>query len=142
MTDFAREEDIRSILNSSRTIAVIGLSQKPYRPSYGVSAYLQSHGYRIIPVNPAYQEVLGEPCYASLAELPEPPDTVDVFRNSRYVSGIVEEVLAAGVPNLWLQEGVIDETAARRAREAGLRVVMDRCMLKEHRRYGSSGQGR
>jgi len=140
MTDFAREDDIRTILATTRTIAVVGLSQKPYRPSHGVSEYLQSHGYRILPVNPAYREVLGERCYPRLADLPEQPDTVDVFRNPHYVADLVDEVIAAGIPNLWLQEGVIDEAAARKARAAGLRVVMDRCMLKEHRWYGRSGE--
>lgn len=142
MTDFAREDDIRTILATTRTIAVVGLSQKPYRPSHGVSEYLQSHGYRILPVNPAYREVLGEPCSPRLADLPEQPDTVDVFRHPQYVADLVDEVIAAGIANLWLQEGVIDEAAARKARAAGLRVVMDRCMLKEHRRYGRSGEQR
>lgn len=141
MTDFAREDDIRHILATTRTIAVVGLSQKPHRPSHGVSSYLQSHGYRIIPVNPTYREVLGEKCYPRLADLPERPETVNVFRKPQFVAPLVDEVIAAGIPNLWLQEGVIDEAAARKARAAGVRVVMNRCMLKEHRRFGGGQPG-
>ena len=130
------DADIIAMLRGARTIAVVGLSSKRLRPSYGVAAYLQQQGYRIIPVNPAETEVLGERAYPSLAAVPERVDLVDVFRQPEAVPGVVEEAVSMGVPYLWLQEGVIHEEAAERARGAGIRVVMDRCILKEHRRLG------
>lgn len=126
-------DQIRALLGEIRTIAVLGLSDNPARPSYHVAQYMQQSGYRIIPVRPAQTQVLGEKAYARLADVPEAPDLVDVFRAPEHVAGIVDECLAKGVKRLWLQEGVIDEAAADRARAAGLVVVMDRCLLKEHR---------
>jgi len=125
---------IEEILRSYRTIAVVGLSHKRYRPSYGVSQYMQSVGYRIIPVNPYEREVLGEKSYASLDDVPEAIEIVDIFRRSEYVPDIVEAAIRKGARALWMQEGVVHEAAAERARAAGLDVVMDRCILKEHRR--------
>jgi hypothetical protein len=124
---------IRALLDEVKTIAVLGLSDNPARPSYHVAEYLQGFGYQIIPVRPAQTEVLGERAYARLADVPGVPDLVDVFRAPEHVAGIVDECLAKGVKRLWLQEGVVDEAAAERARAAGLTVVMDRCLLKEHR---------
>jgi uncharacterized protein len=120
------------ILASAHTIAVVGLSPDPRRPSHGVARYLQRAGYRIIPVNPAIDEVLGERAYASLRELREPVDVVDVFRRSEFVGPIVEEAIAIKAGAVWLQDGVIDEAAASRARAAGLDVVMDDCMMRRH----------
>jgi predicted CoA-binding protein len=126
--------NIAEILKSSRTIAVVGLSSNPMRPSNGVAAYLKRAGYRIIPVNPKEAEVLGEKSYARLEEVPEKVDIVDIFRRSEYVPEIVESAIRIGAKTVWMQEGVIHEEAAERAREAGLKVVMDRCTLKEHRK--------
>ena len=123
------------ILHSAHTIAVVGLSGKRYRPSYGVAEYLQRSGYRIIPVNPEETEVLGERCYPDLDSVPGPVDVVDIFRRSEFVPEIVEAAIRKGAKVVWMQEGVIHEEAALRAREAGLIVVMDRCILKDHRRY-------
>ena len=123
---------IREILHSARTIAVVGLSGKRYRPSYGVSEYLQKAGYRIIPVNPRETEVLGEKAYPDLDSVPEPIDIVDIFRRSEFVPDIVEAAIRKGAKVIWMQEGVIHEEAARRAEEAGLTVVMDRCILRDH----------
>lgn len=125
---------IGEILNSARTIAVIGLSGKRYRPSYGVAEYMQRAGYRIIPVNPNETEVLGEKCYPDLDSVPEPVDIVDIFRRSECVPEIVEAAIRKGAKAVWMQESVVHEGAARRAKEAGLEVVMDRCILKDHRR--------
>ncbi|HYK60691.1 MAG TPA: CoA-binding protein [Bryobacteraceae bacterium] len=125
---------IAEILKSSHTIAVVGLSSNPMRPSNGVAAYLQRAGYRIIPVNPKESEVLGEKCYARLEDIPEKIDIVDIFRRSEYVPEIVESAIRLGAKTVWMQEGVIHEEAAERARNAGLKVVMDRCTLKEHRK--------
>ena len=121
------------ILNSSRTIAVVGLSPEPDRPSYRVARYLKEQGYRIVPVNPGAKEILEEPCYPTLSSIPEVVDAVDIFRRSEEVPAVVEEAIRIGAKAVWMQEGVIDEAAAARAREAGLLVVMDRCMLKQHR---------
>jgi hypothetical protein len=126
---------IPELLRDSRTIAVVGLSSKPMRPSYGVSRYMQDRGYRIIPVNPNETEVLGEKAYARLEDVPEPVDIVDVFRRSEYVPEIVDAAIQKGARAVWMQEGVVHEAAAQKAREAGLTVVMDRCILKEHRRH-------
>ena len=125
---------IKSILKNSKTIAVVGLSGSKFRPSYGVSAYMQRAGYRIIPVNPRETEVLGEKSYPSLEAIPEPVDLVNVFRRPEYVPDIVDSAIRIGARALWLQEEVVHEEAAARARQAGLDVVMDRCILKEHRR--------
>ncbi len=129
-------ENIPELLRSASTIAVVGLSSKRMRPSYGVSQYMQSRGYRIIPVNPEETAVLGERAYARLEDVPEHIDIVDVFRRSEYVPEIVEAAIKIGAGSIWMQEGVIHEQAADKARQAGLAVVMDRCILKEHRRLG------
>jgi len=126
---------IDEILASSRVIAVVGLSSHAWRPSYQVSAYLQTAGYRIIPVNPQETNVLGERAYARLEDVPEKIDVVELFRRSEFVPPVVESAIQAGAKSVWMQEGVVHEEAARRARAAGLRVVMDRCLLKEHRRW-------
>jgi predicted CoA-binding protein len=125
---------ISEVLHSARTIAVVGLSGKRFRPSYGVSEYMKRAGYRIIPVNPHETEVLGEKCYSDLDSVPEAVDIVDIFRRSEFVPAIVEAAIRKGAKAIWMQEGVIHEEAARRAEEAGLTVIMDRCILKDHRR--------
>jgi uncharacterized protein len=125
---------ITEVLDSARTIAVVGLSGKRYRPSYGVAEYLKRSGYRIIPVNPNEAEVLGERCYPNLDAVPEPVDIVDIFRRSEFVPEIVEAAIRKGAKMVWMQEEVVHEAAARRAQAAGLVVVMDRCILKDHRR--------
>ena len=117
-----------------RTLAVVGLSDDPRNPSHSVSAYMQSAGFRILPVNPGLSEVLGEPCCASLRDLPERPDVVNVFRLPRYIPAIVEEMIDLQLRNLWVQLGIRNLVAAETAERAGLRVVMDRCILIEHRR--------
>jgi hypothetical protein len=127
---------IADILGSARTIAIVGLSAKRFRPSHGVAEYLQRAGYRIIPVNPNITEVLGEKSYPSLDAVPEPVDIVDIFRRSEHVPEIVEAAIRKGAKTIWMQEGVVHEDAAHRAESAGLAVVMDRCILKEHRRLG------
>jgi predicted CoA-binding protein len=120
------------LLREVKTIAVLGLSDNPERPSYRVARAMQGYGYRIVPVRPGQREVLGEAAYAKLAEVPGVPDLVDVFRAPEHVAGIVEECIAKGVKKLWLQEGVVDEAAAEKARAAGITVVMDRCIYKEY----------
>ena len=120
------------ILRSAHTIAVVGLSANPQRPSHGVARYLQRAGYRIIPVNPNVAEVLGERAYATLSELPGPVDVVEVFRRSDFAGAIVDDAIAVGAGAVWLQDGVVDEAAAARARAAGLDVVMDDCMMRRH----------
>ncbi len=122
------------ILAAARTIAVVGLSHKRFRPSHGVAEYLKRAGYRIIPVNPFETEVLGEHSYPSLDDVEGPIDVVDIFRRSEFVPEIVEAAIRKGAKLVWMQEGVVNEEAAQRAREAGLAVVMDRCILKDHRR--------
>jgi predicted CoA-binding protein len=126
-------DQIGELLKRSKTIAVVGLSDSPLRPSYGVSAYMQSHGYHIIPVNPTIRGALGEKAVSSLSEIPGKIDIVDVFRRSEFVPEVVDEAIRLKVPAIWLQEGVIHEEAAEKARKAGILVVMDRCILKEHR---------
>jgi predicted CoA-binding protein len=120
------------ILRSARTIAVVGLSANPRRPSHGVARYLQRVGYRIIPVNPNVAEVLGERAYPTLSALPSPVDVVEVFRRSEFAGAIIDEAIAIGAGAVWLQDGVVDEVAAKRARAAGLDVVMDDCMMRRH----------
>jgi hypothetical protein len=129
----AAKEDaaISEVLATARTIAVVGLSPKPYRASYGVTETLQSSGYRIIPVNPNEDQVLGEKCYARLEDIPEKIDIVDVFRRSEFVPEIVDAAIRIGARAIWMQEGVEDEASAERARRAGLFVIMDNCIAKE-----------
>ena len=122
------------ILNSGRVVAVVGLSEKTDRPSYIVASYLKKNGYKIIPVNPKAGEILGEVCYPDLGSIPELVDVVDIFRRAEEVPAIVEEAIKIGAKAVWMQEGVINEQAAARAKEAGLLVVMDKCMFKEHRK--------
>lgn len=125
---------IPDLLRSSRTIAVVGLSSKKVRPSHGVAEYMQGAGYRIIPVNPNETEVLGEKAYARIEDVPGKIDIVDIFRRSEFVLPVVESAIRAGASAVWMQEGVVHEEAAKKARKAGLVVVMDRCILKEHQR--------
>ncbi len=127
--------EIPELLRESRVIAVVGLSSKKFRPSYGVAEYMQRAGYRIIPVNPNETEVLGEKSYARLEDVPERIDIVDIFRRSEFVKPIVESAIKLGAKAIWMQEGVEDEKAAEKARKAGMAVVMDRCILKEHSRH-------
>lgn len=131
------DAEILEMLRSSRAIAVVGLSNNPMRPSFGVSRFMQSRGYRIIPVNPAETEVLGEKAYPALTDVPEKFEMIDVFRRPDAVPEVVDQAIAMKVPYLWLQEGVIHEAAVRKAREAGIKVVVDRCVLKEYRRLMS-----
>ena len=125
---------LRGILQRCRRIAVVGLSANWYRPSYFAARYMQDHGYQIIPVNPAYDEVLGEPCYPDLASIPGPVDMVDVFRRSEDVPALVDAAIASGAGVLWMQIGVTNQDAAEQAEAAGMQVVMDRCVKIEHGR--------
>ena len=131
------ESTIREVLEKSKVIAVVGLSPKSDRPSHRVGAYLKNQGYRIIPVRPAADEILGEKAYSSLKAIPQDiqVDVVDVFRKSEDVPPIVEQAIEIGAKAIWLQEGIVNEEAAQKARAAGLKVVMDLCMLKEHKRF-------
>ena len=129
-------DEIRELLVNVKTIAVVGLSSNPMRPSFGVSQYMLRHGYRIIPVNPNEQMVLGQKAYASLTEVPEKIDLVDVFRRPGFVPEIIDELIRLKIPAVWLQEGVVHQSAAEKARDAGVMVVMDKCILKEHRARG------
>ena len=129
---------ISEILRTARTIAVVGLSGKRFRPSYGVTEYMKRAGYRIIPVNPYETEILGERCYPDLDSVPDEIDIVDIFRRSEFVPDIVEAAIRKGARAIWMQEGVIHEAAARRAAEAGIVVLMDRCILKDHRRFAQA----
>jgi predicted CoA-binding protein len=126
---------IDTILDDMKTIAVVGLSSDASRASYGVSRYMQSHGYRIIPINPNESTVLGEKSYSRLEDVKEKVDLVDIFRRSDEAGRHVDEAIRIGARGVWLQEGVIDEAAAKRASDAGLAVVMDRCILKEHMKW-------
>lgn len=126
------DAELRRLLEGVRTVAVVGLSPKPGRPSHGVAQAMQRFGFRIVPVRPAVTEVLGEPAYASLADIPFPVDLVDVFRAAEHIPEVVDECLAIGAPALWLQEGIVHEAAAEKARAAGLTVVMDRCLYKDY----------
>lgn len=123
------------ILRDYKRVAMVGLSANPYRPSHFVAIYLMAHGYTVIPVNPRETEILGQICYPSLTAIPGPVDIVDIFRDPSAVPGIVEEAIQIGAKAVWMQLGVIHEAAAQRAREAGLEVVMDRCMKIEHARH-------
>lgn len=128
----AAGDPVSEILKTSRTIAVVGLSSRRFRPSYGVAEYLQSAGYHIVPVNPRETEVLGQKCYARLEDVPGQVDIVDIFRRSEFVPEIVESAIRIGARAVWMQEGVINHEAAERARRSGLLVVMNTCILKEH----------
>ncbi len=133
----AQVDPISDLLQRAQVIAVVGLSNSPLRPSHGVSAYMQAHGYRIIPVNPEIDEALGEKSYPSLLEVQEPIDIVNVFRRPEFVEAVVDQAIQLKIPAIWMQEEVIDERAAEKARQAGIFVVMDRCILKEHKaRFG------
>ena len=127
-------DEITDLLTRSKTIAVVGLSDSPLRPSHGVSAYMQHQGYRIIPVNPNIHGALGEKAVASLSDIKDKIDIVDIFRRSDFVPEVVDEAIKLGVQAIWMQEGVMHEPSAEKARKAGIFVVMDRCILKEHRR--------
>jgi uncharacterized protein len=133
MATSPQEDPIAGLLKRSRTIAVVGLSNDPLRPSHGVTAYMQSQGYRIIPVNPQIESCLGEKAYASLLEVPEKVDIVNIFRRPEFVDEVVDQAIQLKVPAIWMQEDVIHEKAAEKARRNGIFVVMDRCILKEHR---------
>ena len=122
----------KEILQASKTIAIVGLSPKEDRPSFTVASYLKQHGYRIIPVNPAAAEILGEKSYPDVASIPDKVDVVDIFRRSEDVLPIVREAVKKGIKAVWMQEGIINEEAANHARDAGLLVVMDKCMRKQH----------
>ena len=126
--------DGEKLLRNAKTIAVVGLSSHRWRPSYGVTEYMQSVGYRIIPVNPKETEVLGEKAWSTLDEVPEAVDIVNIFRQSQYVPEIVDAAIRSGAKGVWMQEGIVHEEAAQKARAAGLDVVMDRCILKVHRK--------
>jgi predicted CoA-binding protein len=137
MASLPDSDPIADLLKRSRTIAVVGLSNSPMRPSHGVSAYMQTQGYRIIPVNPTIHGSLGERSYASLLEVPEKIDIVNIFRRPEYVEEIVDQAIRLKIPAIWMQESVVHEKAAEKARRAGVFVIMDRCILKEHRsRFG------
>lgn len=133
----SKTDQIGEVLKSARNIAVVGLSDSPLRPSHGVAAYMQSQGYRILPVNPTITDALGEPSYGSLLDVKEKIDVVNIFRRAEFVPAVVDQAIQLKVPVIWMQEGVIHEQAAEKARRAGIFVVMDRCILKEHRaRFG------
>jgi predicted CoA-binding protein len=133
MATLPQVDPVTELLKRARTIAVVGLSNDPMRPSHGVAAYLQSHGYRIIPVNPQVESCLGEKSYSTLLDVPVKIDIVDIFRRPEFVEEIVEQAIQLKVPAIWMQEDVVHERAAEKARQAGIFVVMDRCILKEHR---------
>jgi len=133
VTTLPKSDPIRELLLRARTIAVVGLSDSPLRPSHGVSAYMQAQRYEIIPVNPKISEALGERSHASLLDVPGMIDIVNIFRRSEFVEDIVDQAIQLGIPAVWMQEGVINERAAEKARKAGMFVAMDLCILKEHR---------
>jgi uncharacterized protein len=133
MASLPQTDPVTELLTQAKTIAVVGLSNDPMRPSHGVSAYMQTHGYRIIPVNPHIDSSLGEKAYASLLEVPDKIDIVNIFRRPEFVEEIVDQAIQLKVPAVWMQENVIHGKAAEKARAAGILVVMDRCILKEHR---------
>ena len=129
---------IPELLRDTKTIAVVGLSPDPFRASHGVSEYMQMQGYRIIPVNPAATEILGQPAYPDLESIPGQVDMENIFRRSEVVGRVVESAIRIGAKSVWMQEGVVNEEAADAARAAGLAVVMDRCLLKEHQVLGAA----
>jgi len=133
MSPSPQADPIADLLQRAKTIAVVGLSSSPLRPSHGVSAYMQSNGYRIIPVNPKIKQALGETAYASLVDVPEKVDIVNIFRRPEFVEQIVDQAIQLKIPAIWMQEEVINEKAAEKGRKAGIFVVMDRCILKEHK---------
>ena len=133
MASLASSDPITELLERAKTIAVVGLSDNPLRPSHGVSAYMQTHGYRIIPVNPKISEALGERSYASLRRVTEKIDIVNIFRRPEFVEEIVDQAIQLKIPAIWMQERIVHEKAAEKARKAGIFVVMDLCILKEHR---------
>ncbi len=134
-------DPIDRVLTESKTVAIVGLSAKPEMDSYKVGKYLQDHGYEVLPINPSANEIMGKKAYASLRDLPAPPDVVDVFRRADFVPEIVEDAIAVGAKTVWLQLGIINEAAAERARQAGLVVVMDKCMKQEHQRMTNCPPG-
>jgi hypothetical protein len=137
MPSSPQPDPIADLLKRSKTIAVVGLSNRPLRPSHGVSAYMQMNGYRIIPVNPEIKEALGENAYATLLDVPEKIDIVNIFRRPEFVEEIVDQAIRLKVPAIWMQEEIINEKAADKARRAGIFVIMDSCILKEHKaRFG------
>jgi predicted CoA-binding protein len=133
MASLPQADAVTDLLNHAKTIAVVGLSDDPLRPSHGVSAYMQNQGYRIIPVNPHIESCLGEKAYVSLLEVPEKIDIVNIFRRPEFVEEVVDQAIQLKVPAIWMQEQVIHQKAAEKARKTGIFVVMDRCILKEHR---------
>jgi uncharacterized protein len=133
MTSAVVTDPITEILKRAKTIAVVGLSDSPLRPSHGVAAYLQTQGYRIIPVNPQIQTSLGEKAYPSLLDVPEKIDIADIFRRPEFVEEVVDQAIQLKIPTVWMQEEIVHEKAAQKARQAGIFVVMDRCILLEHR---------
>ena len=132
MTSLPKSDPIRELLLRAKTIAVVGLSDSPLRPSHGVSAYMQGQGYKIIPVNPTITEALGEKSFASLLEVPVKIDLVNIFRRSEFVGPIVDQAIELKIPAVWMQEQVINQAAAEKARKAGMFIAMDLCILKEH----------
>jgi predicted CoA-binding protein len=137
MSSSPQPDPIADLLKRSKTIAVVGLSNSPLRPSHGVSAYMQMNGYRIIPVNPKIKEALGENAYATLLDVPEKIDIVNIFRRPEFVEEVVDQAIRLKVPAIWMQEEVINQKAADKARQAGIFVIMDSCILKEHKaRFG------
>jgi uncharacterized protein len=133
VTSLPTSDPIRELLLRAKTIAVVGLSDSPLRPSHGVSAYMQAQGYKIIPVNPTITEALGEKSFASLLDVPVKIDIVNIFRRPDFVEPIVDQAIQLKIPSVWMQEGVVNEKAAEKARKAGMFVAMDLCILKEHR---------
>jgi len=132
VTSLPQSDPIRKLLERARTIAVVGLSNNPFRPSHGVSAYMQAQGYKIIPVNPTITEALGEKSFASILDVPEKIDIVNIFRRPEFVEAIVDQAIQLKIPAVWMQEQVIHQAAAEKARRAGMFVAMDLCILKEH----------
>ncbi len=131
----AGPEEIKAILQDYQVVAVVGLSPKEERPSFQVARYLKEHGYRIVPVNPGQKEILGETCYRSLQDIPFPVEVVDIFRNVEAIPAIVDEAIAVGAKVVWMQQGLVEPDSARKARDAGLQVVMDRCMKVDHAQH-------
>jgi uncharacterized protein len=133
MASMPQSDPILDLLKRAKTIAVVGLSDSPLRPSHGVSAYMQTQGYRIIPVNPRVKVALGEKAYPSLLDVPEKIDLVNIFRRPEFVGEIVDQAIHLKIPAIWMQEEIVNEAAAEKARQAGIFVIMDHCILKEHR---------